>query len=250
MSIVVCIVSAASIRKEPSNTSEMTSQILLGEFAIVLETEKYFTKIECVFDGYKGWCANNQLATTNEIISTSSYVADTVETITINNQPCLVSFGTPVFEGSVEFGNYTVDYEGINSISTTNASIEEHSIVAIATTFIQAPYLWGGKSIFGIDCSGFVQQVFKLLHINLPRDAHEQAKRGDVVDFLQSAVCGDVAFFNNEQGQIIHVGILLDSTTIIHAAGCIRIDTIDNEGIVHLETGKRTHTLRIIKRLI
>ena len=80
------------------------------------------------------------------------------------------------------------------------------------------------------------------------RDAQQQATQGELVGFLQEAHCGDLAFFDNEEGEIIHVGILLNANKIIHAAGKVRIDKIDNEGIVDADTGQRTQRLRIIKR--
>jgi cell wall-associated NlpC family hydrolase len=108
--------------------------------------------------------------------------------------------------------------------------------------------LWGGRSVFGIDCSGFAQAVYEFLNIALLRDAKLQALHGEVVNFLQEARCGDLAFFDDETGEIIHVGILINEKEIIHASGKVRIDKIDNEGIVNTDTGERTHRLRIIKR--
>jgi gamma-D-glutamyl-L-lysine dipeptidyl-peptidase len=117
-----------------------------------------------------------------------------------------------------------------------------------AIKFLDVPYLWGGKSKCGIDCSGFSQQVFRSFGIKLPRDSYQQAAMGEVVGFLQEAVCGDLAFFDNEEGRITHVGVILNSHQIIHASGKVRIDNIDHQGIINAETGVRTHRLRIIKR--
>jgi cell wall-associated NlpC family hydrolase len=108
--------------------------------------------------------------------------------------------------------------------------------------------LWGGRSVFGIDCSGLTQAVYKFLNIQLLRDANQQATQGELVNFLQEARCGDLAFFDNEEGQIIHVGILLNNQEILHTSGKVRIDKIDNAGIINAETGERTQNLRIIKR--
>jgi cell wall-associated NlpC family hydrolase len=117
-----------------------------------------------------------------------------------------------------------------------------------AKFFQNAPYLWGGRTLFGIDCSGFSQIVYQLLGIQLQRDASQQAEQGQLVDFLTSAIAGDLAFFDNEDGKIIHVGIMLNNHQIIHAAGKVRIDPIDDQGIFNPELGKYTHKLRIIKR--
>jgi cell wall-associated NlpC family hydrolase len=126
--------------------------------------------------------------------------------------------------------------------------INPKQIKQIAFKFLNTSYLWGGKSVFGIDCSGYAQAVYKLLNVYLPRDAWQQAEAGTAVNFLQEAQCGDLAFFDNENGKIIHVGILLNDHEIIHSSGKVRIDKIDTQGILNLETKQRTHQLRIIKR--
>jgi cell wall-associated NlpC family hydrolase len=119
----------------------------------------------------------------------------------------------------------------------------------ITLLYENVPYLWGGKSSFGIDCSGFVQQVFKLFGKHLLRDTYQQATQGESIGFLQEVQCGDLAFFDNAEGRIVHVGILLNSETIIHASGNVRVDTMDSYGIINRNTGMRTHQLRVIKRV-
>lgn len=202
MSYIACSVAIAPLRKEAAHRSEMVSQLLLGETAEVLETEKQFTRIRTTYDGYEGWIANNQLVAAES--------------------------AGPLVMGADAF---------------TAENIRE-----VASKYLDVPYLWGGRSSCGIDCSGFSQQVFRRFGIKLPRDAYQQAELGEVVGFLQEAVCGDLAFFDNEEGRITHVGIMLGNDQIIHASGKVRIDRIDHLGIVQSETGLRTHKLRIIKR--
>ena len=136
-------------------------------------------------------------------------------------------------------------------VSTSEDQIQgfsEEYIRQAAMKYLDVPYLWGGKSLCGIDCSGFSQQVYRQFGIKLPRDSYQQAEFGEVVGFLLEAKCGDLAFFDNEEGRITHVGIMLSNDQIIHASGKVRIDKIDNQGIINAETGARTHKLRIIKR--
>ncbi len=121
-------------------------------------------------------------------------------------------------------------------------------IIELTMKWLNAPYLWGGRTIFGVDCSGFVQVNFKMMGIDLPRDAWQQAQEGRTVKKLKEAVCGDLAFFDDNE-EIVHVGILLSSDQIIHSAGKVRIDTIDKKGIINSDTGKRSHRLRLIKRI-
>ena len=122
------------------------------------------------------------------------------------------------------------------------------SVTDAAMFFMNAPYLWGGRSVFGIDCSGFTQMVFRQFGIRLKRDAWQQAEQGELLGFIQEARAGDLAFFDNEEGRITHVGIMLNNNRIIHASGKVRIDTIDTQGIFNKDLNKYTHKLRIVKR--
>jgi cell wall-associated NlpC family hydrolase len=127
--------------------------------------------------------------------------------------------------------------------------VSEESIRYIAFKFLNTAYLWGGRTVWGIDCSGYVQMVYKFFGIQLMRDAYMQSAQGDAVGFLEEVHCGDLAFFEDDERKIIHVGLLLNSNQVIHASGKVRVDIIDNQGIVNSDTGERTHQLRIIKRL-
>jgi hypothetical protein len=123
-------------------------------------------------------------------------------------------------------------------------------IVRIAKMFLNAPYLWGGKSIFGVDCSGLIQLIFNYIGINLPRDAAQQAMLGKSISHLMYANEGDLAFFENENGKIVHVGILLNNKEIIHSSGIVKIESIDQNGIISSKTNRYTHHLNCIKRII
>ena len=249
MDHVVCVVAVAPVRKESSHRSEIMTEMLLGEFAWVLEETKDFIKVKSVYDGYEGWCQKSQLEKVTEMIDTKTFLIDAVGEIEVNDQPCRISCATPIFENEmISFGRFQLNYKNSKAGNASTAAFSESNIRSIAFKFLNTPYLWGGKSVFGIDCSGFSQQVFKLVNIKLERDAYQQAEQGEVVGFLQEAQCGDLAFFDNEEGRIVHVGILLDTETIIHASGKVRVDKIDNAGIINSDTGERTHRLRIIKR--
>jgi len=253
MAFVVCIVPVSPMRKEAAHRSEMVSQLLFGEAAEVLEESKGFTRLRCLYDDYEGWCQSgqliameaSQLVTANSLLTTGW-----VSPIDFNGYPMQLSMGTPLdllHNGKALFGKYAVSWQGKTG-DPSSTVFEETAIRSLAIQYLNTPYLWGGRTVFGIDCSGFVQQVFRFFNKKLPRDAYLQAALGEVVGFLQEVKCGDLAFFDNEEGKITHVGLLLSMDTIIHSSVKVRIDKIDSMGIVNSDTGERTHKLRIIKR--
>ncbi len=253
MSFVIAIVPVSPMRSEVSHRAEMVSQLLFGETAKVLESTKDFTKIQSIYDDYIGWCQTSQLAAIPEDLlnnSNNALTANYLSEITCNGASMQIPMGCPVGlfqKGQTQIGNDLFNV----SVSLTQPSaalVNESAINAIANSYLNTPYLWGGKSIFGIDCSGFTQQVYRSLGMALPRDAYQQAALGEVVGFLQEAKCGDLAFFDNAEGKITHTGLMLNNATIIHSSGKVRIDPIDNMGIVNKLSGERTHQLRIIKR--
>ncbi len=247
---VISIAAVCPLWAAPSYKMEMTSQLLFGEQAEVLEEEKLFTLVRCDYDGYEGWCMNNQIAELPAGIAfeLKGYVNKTGVSALLNNSHIHLPVATPVYN-NLDLGAYKIEYPLNGYVSAAEIKANSSTAEKMAMLFLNTPYLWGGKSSFGIDCSGFTQKVFKMMGIALQRDAYQQVTQGTVVDFLQQAVCGDLAFFDNESGDIIHVGMLLGSESIIHASGYVRIDTIDNLGIVNSITGKRTHKLRIIKSM-
>ena len=250
MKYVVCTVAVAPLRNENAHRSEMVSQLLLGEFAELLDISGDFVKIRCLYDGYEGWCQKAQLQETDQYLSTSVFVVKSIGKASINGLDCRISAGTPVYatDRMVQLGLYNVLYPSMHNADAMLQEFNPVNIRHLASLYLNTPYLWGGKSVFGIDCSGFSQQIFKMLGIYLPRDAYQQATSGEVIGFLEEVQCGDLAFFDNEEGKITHVGIMLDQSSIIHASGKVRIDRIDHSGIINAETGKRTHKLRLLKR--
>lgn len=165
-----------------------------------------------------------------------------------------VPLGTPLYasEGTVTIGKHTIAHS-LSPSALWHSRIETFTaanFLKIYSLYLNTPYLWGGKSVFGIDCSGFAQQVFKLFGIQLLRDAYQQAEQGTSVKSLAESQMGDLAFFNNEAGKITHVGILLSPNQIVHAAGKVRIDRSNEAGIVNVDTNKQTHVLHSIRRVV
>ncbi len=249
MTYVVCIVPVAPLRAEGNHRSEMVSQLLFGEFAEVVEVMKDFLLIRTIQDEYAGWVQSSQLTEVEDAVLQTplkGYSFQSGVHISFNGSPMHVSIATPVYKTADKgFGVYAIGWQ----VDAKRYEFTENNIVELSRKYLNVSYLWGGRSSFGIDCSGFVQQVYKMMGVNLPRDAYQQAMVGENVGFLQEVKCGDLAFFDNEEGKITHVGILLNQQEIIHASGKVRIDKVDSLGIFNVESNQRSHKLRIIKRV-
>lgn len=240
------------LREEPAHRSQQLSQLLFGEDFQVLETQDQWLKIENEF--YTGWIQAIQsvLIDSNEFDifkqKPSQLTLEPVTVIRRNDKNSLLylpagSVLREVYNRKFNIG--PTEYELQNSLQ-----LKEINLIDYAKTYLNTPYLWGGRTHFGIDCSGFSQSVFRQCGIKIKRDAWQQAEQGTTVDFLQAAKPGDLAFFDNEAGRIIHVGIMLNNEQLIHASGSVKFDRIDDQGIYSAEQKKYTHHLRIIKRFI
>lgn len=254
---ILCNVACTPLRAAPDDKSEIISQLLFGETAKIIKKKgKNWVKISCTLDQYEGWTDPKTLyfLTEKEFIKANekpAFSADIVSYL-INGDistPVLLGSNLPKFDG---IGFYHPDHRYVfngSAIHPPDTKITKELLLKIARKYLNAPYLWGGRSPFGIDCSGFTQVVFKICGFQLPRDAYQQAEFGEIVDFVETAEPCDLAFFQNAEGRITHVGILLDQQEIIHASGKVRIDKIDHEGIFNRQTKKYTHQLKWIKRL-
>lgn len=247
------------LRERDDERSELYSQLLFGERIEILEIKENWFYVRNLADNYKGWVDQKmiQILTLDEnerfAKATLNYVQLPLLLCdkTTSNERIFLPGGSIIYapkEGKFAIGEETY---ALNA-SELNPSLEitgEH-VLYLAIQYMNAPYLWGGKSILGIDCSGLVQVVFAMCGIHLLRDASEQVDSGKVINFLSETKAGDLAFFENSEGRIIHVGLLLNSHQIIHASGWVKVESIDLHGIISTKTGEYTHKLRVIKRIL
>lgn len=257
MSFGICTLSIVPCRKEPASTSEMVTQLLFGETYNVVEEKESWISIKTHFDNYPCWISvkQHQPISKSAIESMSSNILNSELVQIIQNKsnqlafPITIGATLPNFKNNQStFGNHDFSFDGLTSDFKQKKSAED--IKQTAFLFLNAPYLWGGRSPFGIDCSGFTQLIFKLNGHTLPRDASQQVELGTPLSFVEEAEVGDLAFFDNEQGSIVHVGLIIGPNEIIHASGSVRVDRFDHYGIFHSDTKKYSHMLRVIKKVI
>jgi hypothetical protein len=253
MKYAVCQVSVAPLRADQSDRSEMVSQILFGEKVEILDKKNNWIKVRSDYDQYEGWADFKQFQVVSDgefqTLNLNYFASESFNLAVEEDMPLTLPLGAllPNLEnGKIKFGNKEWDYLG--EFQTGNFT--KKSIPELAFLYLNTPYLWGGKSVFGIDCSGFVQQVYKFCGFNLPRDAYQQAELGEALSFVEEAEPGDLAFFDNADGKIIHVGIILEENKIIHAHGKVRIDPIDITGIFNRDLQNYSHKLRVIKKIL
>jgi cell wall-associated NlpC family hydrolase len=258
MNFGITITSCVPIRKEPAEQSEMTSQLLFGELFEISEKRNKWILIKTVFDNYQGWVDPKTIK-----------LLDENQFEKLKNSPCEITksvitqisaqgsiFSTRIFPGSELYNLKKDKFSFADQEFTLDSQLEKNkgnqrdNLILYAKQFINAPYIWGGRTPFGIDCSGLTQVLYKIAGIPIHRDARKQVIHGHTISFINEAKPGDLAFFDNEKGEIIHVGMIFDEGKIIHASGRVRIDKIDHQGIYNEEIRQYSHKLRVIQQII
>ncbi len=247
------------IRKEPSDASEMVSQLLFGETCSVVNEQDNWVYIHTHFDNYSGWVYRKSLTLltdkqVKQLENTNPIVIGNIITRVIdpeNQHTFFLTAGCQVHEiTDKQIYIFDKQYHTTEPLLLKRQNHLSEIILQIALNMINIPYLWGGRSSFGVDCSGFVQTCYKIAGISLPRDANQQVLKGKQIDSLKAALPADLAFFKNKNDKIIHVGILLNSHTIIHASQKVKISQIDDIGIIDDENkNEHSHRLAAIKRI-
>lgn len=254
----ICRLNIVPVRALDSDKSELVTQLLFGDHYTILEESKSgkWIKIKVEYDEYEGWIDKKQHSSISEEyffqINNLEYkiCTDLVASILHKKSHLHVVLGSilPIATNELFRMEDQLQYNG------SSKSLWEKKgysyLEETALKFYNAPYLWGGKTPFGTDCSGFTQQVFKICGFKLRRDAYQQALVGTIISDLEEALPGDLAFFTNMQGRVYHVGIIMKDSKIIHSSGKVRIDQIDENGILDLEKKIYSHSLSSIRRIL
>ncbi|MBK6883956.1 MAG: C40 family peptidase [Flavobacteriales bacterium] len=253
----ICPLSIVPVRKEPSDRAEMVSQWLFGETAEILDEQENWSLLRFDHDGYEGWGDNKQVEFTKTPNTDPDLrVIDQATIADLGERQVLLPYGgvVPFYEDG------TILWQGeripVQAVTNHRPDLERADLMELYLhPFLGAPYLWGGRTPSGVDCSGLTQMIFILMGIYLPRDASEQAAEGDPVELLDLCEPGDLVFFDNDEGAIVHVGIVLTRNDdgdlrVVHASGRVRIDKLDQEGIFNSDTKTYSHRLRMVRRVL
>ena len=248
------------VRREPSEKSEMVTQILFGEHFEIITYLPGWLQVKLEFDGYEGWIDQKMATLVNpriyEKLRKKSY-AITTDIFTLTpvgkEQHLMLVAGSTLPLWRPNLREFTLNEETM--VMKGNVSYRKHKnirqfMIAQAMKYFNAPYLWGGRTPFGIDCSGFTQIIYKTAGIPIPREAAQQVRLGTHLSFVEETLPGDLAFFDDDDGKITHVGMLWEKNKIIHASGKVRIDNVDQFGIFNIDTKRYTHHLRVMKRIL
>lgn len=254
----VCRLSIVPVRADTSDKSEQLSQLLFGDHYEVTgqSKDRKWLRIKINFDQYEGWIDTRQhhtiLREYFEYLNRAEFkiTTDVTASILYNKSPQIILMGSMIPISSSELFKMEEQFAFNGEAKNLGQKREFEFLKNTAIKYLNAPYLWGGKSPFGIDCSGFAQMVFKICGYRLFRDSGQQANHGKLVKSVDQGKPGDLVFFKNADDKVNHVGILLDDDRIIHASGRVRIDHLNEEGILNLETKIYTHQFAHIRRIL
>lgn len=237
-----CRVSVSPVRSEEKDSSEMVTQFLFGELALLIEQSEKWLKVQSLEDDYIGYVDPKQFIVISELEKENWKIGRKryFQSVTLKMPRETMILPSGCFVKS----NFSINNQ-LYSIQKEEQFFSDWKHYALH--FLNTPYLWGGRSTFGIDCSGFTQQIMRFRKIELPRDASQQVSVGQKIAFEQRQI-GDLLFFRNSNNKITHVGIVIDTYKIIHASGFVKIDTFTKDGIICAETGVLTHQLNCVVR--
>jgi gamma-D-glutamyl-L-lysine dipeptidyl-peptidase len=263
MEAVLCIALEAlvQVRAAPSHRAELVTQLLFGEHFTIEEETEGWLRIITQRDSYPGWVAANQVLQRPDPLACQSLLELPLWVVAQPYALCDVGAASTHVHwmGSLHYGTEEAGYVNFE-LAGVEYTAEAKRLVPYAPQpidsldhiriLLHSPYLWGGRSPAGIDCSGFTQLAYRLLGHALPRDASQQAIIGETIPFGEQRV-GDLAFFNNPAGDITHVGLVTeDAELVLHASGHVREDLLTPAGIVRQADGVLTHTLHSLRRTV
>ena len=247
----------AAVRARPRLDAALTSQLLFGEPVLLLQNLGEYQRVRCPEDGFEGFVRTDQLLAVPEDVfvaqlSRPAFNLDLFSMLRGPQQGVPITFGARLadFDGlRLQHGGQYFEYSGQAAL-TDDITASADTLLRLAYKWLYVPGMHGGRTPMGVDPVAFVQLVYRILNLRLPRRADAMVERGELVDFVVQAQVGDVAFFDNAKRKIEHVGLLLPDSKILHVGDRVRVDALDHYGIFNYDLGRYTHRLRVVKRVL
>ena len=240
----IVAVNVTPVRVKPDPDSEQDTQCTMWQYVNVKDESGAWSLVSIPFDNTQGWVRSSSLISSDEVdnerLSSADFAVISSLFAEIRYGPSVssriatkltIGIQIPVKKKRGAWTNFILpdntscwiknaDIEPIDMSGVMKDVTTSDAIIYTAERFVGVPYLWGGVTPFGLDCSGFVQLVYNLNGIRLPRNANqqeacEQCKSINLYNIAQ----GDLLFFAGDSGTIGHVGIALDSDNFIHSCG-------------------------------
>ena len=243
---------------EPDDSSPMVSQLLFGEEFTLMEKRGDWLSVSLDFDDTLGW-VRNQGVELREVdngkekrfsraVCLASLPSTTILDLTLGQQRIIPAGAVWNSERGNPMQWYGHSFEMLSEegFIKPTPSANPHEI---GKRMVSVPYLPGGRSGSGFDGAGLVQVLCRMMGKKIPRFCQQQAELGSTINFMYEVKEGDLAFFDNEENEIIHVGMILNEGSILHADTCVNIDLLDHHGIYSNKRARYTHKLRVIKRI-
>jgi hypothetical protein len=246
------------LRAQAADAAEMASQLLFGDVVACIARDRQWLHVRNMADGYTGWIDEKAVLGIDQAwldgIASWDYVLQDQCAVQTRRAgatlPARLGLGSRIPalpHKQLEIGDWSADLTACPAQVQPTGDVD--AVMGLSERYLGVPYLWGGKSLAGIDCSGLTQMVYAMAGRQLPRDARDQAACGTAVDYA-GRKAGDLAFFQNASGKVHHVGIVLPDGNVRHASGHVHDATLLEDGIVGRYTGHQTHRLCSIKRII
>ncbi|HRI78577.1 MAG TPA: C40 family peptidase [Cyclobacteriaceae bacterium] len=254
----VCRLAVVPVRKESREASEQITQLLFGDHYEVINfsPDRKWAHITIYSDQTEGWLDIRQHHVISkeyfEQINATDYKITTeiASPVLYKKSPLTIVMGSVVPISNSELFKIEEQFAFNGESKSLGQRRDADFVKSVAKKYLQAPFLAGGKSPFGIDDTGLVQMIFRIAGYSLPRNIRQQLQAGKKVKSFEDSSTGDLAFFSEKGKEVSHVGLIIDGDKVIHASGYVRMDPITDEGILNPETKIYSHLFHSIRRII